>query len=344
MTLDDANTIQSVQRMAMMPPLAFRFNRKLGLMAETLIIHTNHAGVLEIAEQAFGRFPRPIPEETTPLQIDLWIDDSSPAQPQLNGLPAPRYFLHNGWFCVQFGSLGFAISDLRAGRAFGVISECLLGDQSFTRYHILEALGLAMLGLARQYFVLHAACLERNGTGVILLADSGAGKSSLAYAGLRHGYSLITEDSLQVKALAGGQYALYGMPWKLHLLPDAGRLFPELATPMEQVELNGERKLEIDVETFFPGATRITTRPSMLVFLERDRQLKTAGTCITALPRQAAQECLRAIWTWEIGWDERLECAVQNMLNLPAYRLEMNGSPEDAMAALDGILCEQPSR
>jgi hypothetical protein len=161
------------------------------------------------------------------------------------------------------------------------------------------------------------------------------GKSSLAYACLQRGFSLITEDSVQVKALPGGGYRVFGMPWKLHLLPDARSLFPGLSRVVERVQINGERKLELDVESAFPGAARVSTSPAALFFLER---ATGADTCLSALSAEETRQRMQVIWTWGIGWSALHEQAVDRLLELPAYLLAMNGSPEDAALAMEGVL------
>ena len=89
----------------------------------------------------------------------------------------------------------------------------------------------------------------------MIQAEAGTGKSTLAYAATRRGLGVLAEDVVFVRPdPSGGPPGLWGSPWRLHLLPDAPALFPELAGLDSRRQMNGEWKLEIDVVARFPGA------------------------------------------------------------------------------------------
>jgi hypothetical protein len=50
------------------------------------------------------------------------------------------------------------------------------------------------------------------------------------------------------------------MPWRIHLLPDAPRHFPELVDRTPQIQANGKLKIGIDVSAL--GADRLRTNVS----------------------------------------------------------------------------------
>ena len=104
----------------------------------------------------------------------------------------------------------------------------------------------------------HGAALAKNGRALLLRAQSGGGKTTLAYAGARRHYQALAED---VVWLDREQGRWWGMPWSFHLLPDAKTLFPEL-TPFEPIlQTNDELKLEVNLEHVRPGSTTVSAKP-----------------------------------------------------------------------------------
>jgi hypothetical protein len=100
---------------------------------------------------------------------------------------------------------------------------------------------------------LHAAGVVHQGRCVLLTGSDGAGKSTLAYACLRAGFGLLAED-IVFAAEPDDLREVFGNARHLHLLPDAVRLFPELADAPRILQLNGETKLRISVNTVRAGA------------------------------------------------------------------------------------------
>ncbi len=88
----------------------------------------------------------------------------------------------------------FYIVDLLQGFSFGWVNAAAISHRNYFRYHFLEAAALAHI-VNRHAAPVHAACVERQGRGVLLCGDSGAGKSSLAFACARAGWTYVTDDA-----------------------------------------------------------------------------------------------------------------------------------------------------
>jgi len=76
------------------------------------------------------------------------------------------------------------------------IADEALGSPLF-RHYFLETLALTALD-AIFFTPLHAACVSRAEVGTLLCGDSGAGKSSLAYACARRGWTLVSDDAVHL--------------------------------------------------------------------------------------------------------------------------------------------------
>lgn len=112
----------------------------------------------------------------------------------------------------------------------------------------------------------HGSAVVRDGRAILLRGPSGSGKTTLAYAAARSRFQALAEDVVWMDLRAG---LWRGIPWFFHLLPDAPRLFPELAGLPAVWESAGKIKLEVDLESIRPGSTVAEARPGPVVLLER---------------------------------------------------------------------------
>lgn len=134
------------------------------------------------------------------------------------------------------------VADFARRTALVRVTPGLVRDGARFREGVLEALTLWMLtALDRQ--PLHAAALERDGRVLLLAGPSGVGKSTLVYAALRAGLRVRTEDCAFLQG--GAAPRVWGMPGRVHLLPDAVRWFPELADAAPVLRANGKAKIAV---------------------------------------------------------------------------------------------------
>jgi hypothetical protein len=302
-------------------------------MGEPLLFQTNHPLLLETADESFGRFPACPPDTARPLIAQLCVTEPRGPEPE-GAHPLPVYHTQEHLFHLQVGQDNFAVVDLQKGFAFGLVTPGMARDRAFVRVTFVEAMCLSMLSLARNFSNLHAACVVKNGVSLILQGPNNTGKSTLAYACARRGYQVLTEDIVHVKVRPEG-VTLWGAPWKLHLLVDAQLFFPELSNLTPALQINGEWKLEVDLESLYPHSTLVQTRPGLMVLAERG----TAGrTRIEPVSREQALSHSEIIWPWQTGWSEALERGSQSLLDGGTFRLHINGTPDDAVDALDGLV------
>ena len=209
----------------------------------------NAAALADMAADSFGPWGAP-PAHAPALRLNFFIHTTS-AAPGAAGRPTPVFRAQGDYFMLSAGSsLGLA----DRGRGFGMafITPDLLADRLFVQEGFLECLGLFLTTRYRRA-VLHAAGLIHRGRAVLLSGPSGAGKSTLAFACLRAGFQLLAEDVIYLDETSHPLQA-WGAPWRLHLLPDGERFFPELAACPLVRQLNGETKRRVEVNQQWPGA------------------------------------------------------------------------------------------
>lgn len=210
----------------------------------------------------------------------------------------------------------FAVCDLRAGFAFGWLTQAVAHDLPRVRYHFVEP--IVMLMLQSWYFsVVHAACVSLDGRGVLLCGDSEAGKSTLAYGCAKRGWTYVCDDASHLLRDAEHR-TIAGMCHQIRFRPSAAELFPELAafTPFERP--NGKPALELDAK-----ALNIATSPEAhidcLVFLKRDphaREKMARFDKSEALERFEAVHCVG-----EESLRREQRDALRRLLTAPVYEM-----------------------
>jgi hypothetical protein len=157
-------------------------------------------------------------------------------------------------------------AQLGRGFALGFVTPELVADEPRLRYNVLELLALSMVAW-HDRTPLHAGAVVRNGRAVLLAGQSLAGKSTLCYACLRAGFQLLAEDVVYVSRRRG--IRLWGVPWRIHLLPDAVRLFDELADVSAVLQPNGKTKLAVDVAALGADRVRCHVERAVVCVVER---------------------------------------------------------------------------
>jgi HPr serine kinase-like protein len=221
-------------------------------------IATNSFDVLIAARESWGLF-EPL-FGGTPLTIEIAV--SGEGQPA-----APSFHSAGSLLAIVSDSANFAVADLRGGFAFARLSHGAVGNAEWLRYHYLDALAYTMLDALR-FTPVHAACIELNGVGILLAGETHAGKSSLAFACARAGWTFISDDASRL--IRGEPRVVIGNPYQVRLRPEARELLPELAQWPERTRANGKRVIEIRTADLADFRTAARAEITHVVFLRRE--------------------------------------------------------------------------
>jgi hypothetical protein len=200
-------------------------------------VFTNSPDVLAAAEESWGMFPHT--QHVPPLQIKIGVLPGSS-----NELPRAPIVRGRDHLITQIAdSENFMAMDARQGLAFGWVTEAAATNRAYLRYHFLE--GAAWTLLECLYLTsVHGACVELNGHGVLLCGDSGAGKSSLAYACAQNGWKFLSDDSSCLIRKRPGRI-ITGNPRQMRFRESAIQLFPELIHQRVTPKATGEMAIEL---------------------------------------------------------------------------------------------------
>ena len=223
-------------------------------------LNTNSPEIIQAAEEQWAEFPPLFDDRLIEIRVAVSDDEQAPcstgliwrAQRHLLALEADR---HN-----------FAVCDLEKGFAFCWLVPATARNHDFFRSHILNVLINVILWRTNLTWV-HAACVARSGQGILLRGASGAGKSCLAYACARRGWTFIT-DEVSSLLLGSDQRIVLGNPRHLHFRETAATIFPELAGRLATP--NSVGKFSIEMRTAEMGfETAFQSRAAAVVFLDR---------------------------------------------------------------------------
>lgn len=273
-----------------------------------LDIATNSEDVLRAAEEAWGHeVPTAV---STPIVFRILV------QPEGGLAPAPTHRMQGHLYSVVSDCYNFAHLDLRTQFGFFHLSEQTAADHSWLRWFFVES--MAYLMLAQRYLVpVHAACVARNGAGVMLSGPSGAGKSTLSYGCARAGWTFVSDDCTWLLPNTPERIAI-GRPQRARFRLDAPALFPELASYAVCARPNGK----IGIEVPLADLPQILTAPRApirgLVFLERgvgERGLERLGAF------HAIERLLADMPSYGEEVDVIHERTVRRLAEVPAWRM-----------------------
>jgi hypothetical protein len=170
---------------------------------------------------------------------------------------------------AMLGSKGFLNFDLLRRRTIGLLSPAAACDPLFWNIQLLP-ITIGLLGTTLGVAPLHCACLDRDGSGLLVAGNSGAGKSTLTAALAKRGFAVVSDDWTYVRSPTDKLVA-HGMFAPVKLLPDTIRYFPELRHTALTKTLNGEIAHEVNPTRTFHSKVKAQSYPKWVLILERTR-------------------------------------------------------------------------
>ncbi|HEX4426924.1 MAG TPA: aldolase [Terriglobales bacterium] len=224
-------------------------------------VSTNSAEVLVAAEESWGRFRKAFSDPPVRLDIGVIADDSKECP------PAPGCRARGNLLTTIADAKNYVVSDLNRGFAFAWLTQAAVEHRAYLRYYFLEATALTLLD-ALYLTPLHAACVEIEGQGLLLCGESGAGKSSLAFACARKGWKYLSDDSSAIVRKRKGRVVV-GNPHQMRFRESAIELFPELKEQRITPRFTGKMAIELATSTLPEIATITECQVDYIVFLNR---------------------------------------------------------------------------
>jgi len=272
-------------------------------------IGTNSESVLTVAHRLWSGYP-PI-SGRDPIALRVMVEGIG-----VKPAPIPSLLGQQHLMSIVRDSHNFAVCDLAASLGYARVTEDVALDGEYFRYHFLEAIIYTMME-ARYFCPVHASCIALGGRAILLCGDSGAGKTSLAYACAKRGWTFLSGDATCI-VRDRPEPSVAGRPFSIRFRSEARHLFPELGVFTPERRANGKLDMEIDTQEL-GLATALESRPVGLVFINRQR---TGGARIGPFSREEAfEQCSRTICYGNADIRAAQTKALREFLTLPVAQL-----------------------
>lgn len=193
-------------------------------------------------------------------------------------------------------------------------------DEPLRPLRIAMQLPLAQLLGRRQRHVVHGALVRRRQQAVLILGDSGSGKSTAAFAAAAAGWEVLADD-LSVLERRGSEVVAWGFPKPLHV---PGELLDDVPPDAEPIPDDRRRRVA------FPApVSQASTECPVLGVVFVDHSLDRAQLAETALGAAWVRALLRSFLVGATDWGSRQVFTTATALSrLPSIRLLHDADPD----------------
>jgi hypothetical protein len=317
---------------------AFLPKKRLQLLGARFEFESDSRELMRLVESAYDGLPRHRLTATPPrLRVRLLVTPDGKKRHR-NEPPPLEMFSGAGFLGGATGASSFVTVSADQGSAVVAVAPALLRFPYHARYELIE-FAVFTLGARSQGLVpLHGACVGRGGHGVLLMGESGSGKTTAALHSVLEGLDFISEDSVFV---APETLRATGIANFLHVRSDALRLIesPSAARAIRKSPIirrrSGVRKFEVDLRRGDYRLAASAPRLTAVVFLSA----QSAGErpLLTPLPPAGIATRLTSLQPYAWGQPE-WPLFAKNITRLKAFELRRGRHPRDTVAALREVL------
>jgi hypothetical protein len=253
------------------------------------------------------------------------------------GEPAPFAMLSApGLLCSAADPSTLAVMSTEQSAALIVVARELLRFPYHLRYELIELAVFTLAARVQGLMPLHAACVGRGRRGLLLIGESGSGKSTAALHCALRGLDLVAEDSLFI---APASLLATGVANFLHVRRESLRFLAAAdARLISRAPVirrrSGVRKFEVDLRQ---PRFRLAPRPPAIAGLVA-LSARRAGreSLLVPIPPREALARLRASQPYaagQPGW----RVFAERMRTVPAFELRRGRHPRESAEALEQL-------
>jgi hypothetical protein len=223
---------------------------------------TNSPHIIKATDESWAGYPQLFTDKSLEFRVIVSDDESLESATDLVPSRAQGHLLH-----ILSDSNNFALCDMEKGFACFWLAPATARKREFFRYYYLLNALYIMLWHTHLTSV-HAACVARNGRGVLLCGDSGAGKTCLSFACARRGWDFVTDESVSL-VRRSPEHVVVGGTRHLHFRESALAILPELRGRLARVLPTGKLSVEVRSDEFSDIRRIVQSPVAAVVFLNR---------------------------------------------------------------------------
>lgn len=294
-------------------------------------VTTNSPAVLAAATKSFGHVRASRGDTRLQIRVGVSGGGSSACPPE----PTRREFNHLYSLVADVNNQ--ALLDLETGTNFTWLTQPAVNNELYFRSNFLEKTVYLLLGAAVVTDI-HAACVSKNGKGILLCGETGAGKSTLAYGCARAGWTYTSDDTSYLINNADFPRVI-GHSHRVRFRPAAKQLFPELEGFAVTPRMEGKPSIEVLIAELPISHTAAEAEIHSIVYLKRH---SAASSKLVRLPSGTASrragdelysagqirakhlrslEALREVPTYELEYYD-LDAAIETLESLTSESRE----------------------
>ena len=310
---------------------------RLRLLGGTFEFQCESPRLRRLVDAAFAGLPaHRLPGKGADFRVRLAL---APAARGGSRRDAPRIDTLSGagLLCGTTSDSDLALVSPEERAALVMLSPHLLGFPYHARYELIEFAVYTLAARAQHLVPLHAACVGRQGRGLLLMGASGAGKTTASLHCLLRGLEFVSEDSVFVTP---DSLLATGVANFLHVRCDSVHSLPEsTATTIRRSPIirrrSGVEKFEIDLRATDFRLARTPLKIGALVFVSA--RAAGNGELLRALRRGEVRERLATNQPYaanQPGWTR----FIKRVAPVPAFELRRGRHPAQAGEALQRLL------
>lgn len=288
-------------------------------------VRTNSEEILAAASESWGYFREIFSQP--PLQIRVGVLEGGLAECPPEPVHRQQWNLRTSVADAE----NFATSDLTHGRACAWVTRATVRNRAYLRWHYIEKMSWDLL--SAYLTPVHAACVQHKNRGFLLCGDSAAGKSSLAFACAKRGWTYMADDSSNL-VRGRKEPIVVGNPFQIRFRESAIGLFPELKDYPLTLRATGEMAIEIPTAKLPCIRTITECFIHNIIFLNRDH---SAAPRLLPFPKDKALRWFdQVICSGEPDVMDAHSQALQNLLSASVFELRYSDLAQ-AVAYLESM-------
>jgi len=253
-----------------------------------------------------------------------------------------RFSSGGGLISATIDATNYSVVAPATRSALVVASPALLARPHELRSDLLEFAVFTLVTRDQPVLPLHAACVGVRDRAILLLGESGAGKSTATLQCMLAGLGVLAEDVVFVEPR---KLTVNGVPNYLHLRQETPQLLPPRVarrirrSPVIERRGSGVHKYEVDLRGTASGQLRLPARLIAVVVLSR-RKAGRGGSLVSDLP---VRELLRMLEHDQPYGRTRPHWRTlrASLRRLPRFRLERGAAAADTANALADLLANR---